>query len=475
MLFYNLQQLLNIRWSMCNINPVSLSDYQDFFPVDLRENSISFEPKNSISFEPIGLKIAKNQESLRGDESHITMQAIDSITRDARIRMVKTPPPITPSSIKIDWLLPDKIHRSGPFYTAIPVLFESIAIKNDFLTYPSLQGYTMATFSYQPYQCAWENLKTAVTLKKVAFAASDKLAFKNLNQPLTFCKRVKHFIAGAILCLPVINVIAMLALRILNSKVKLPQHEGSSPIEFDFNKPLDPKVQLFDSTLPTVEFHKETEPKTGIFSNFWVGKPLQMAKNDQLPKTVSSENIFQALKVFAFTGDVYNTTLFQLLSAPKPDVARNMAKSKNVSTRAQNEGNWAKAVDPSKVSQEYRALVLQHFDYLQRTNRRVEDWSGRPANIKDVAVFTKQDAAMLYALRRKGDGNPDFQQALKNTGGSRLVEATHMAGYKDYVWGDGPSKCGQNRLGLALMLYRAELCNQITPMPDGQLLYIIRT
>ena len=148
---------------------------------------------------------------------------------------------------------------------------------------------------------------------------------------------------------------------------------------------------LFDPDLETLSFYHE-EADFGIFSNFWIGKPLRFTlvafdqKVDQ-EGIVTSENIYQASKALFLSDE---EALYQILNAKTPK----------------------------------------------------------------------------EAVRLKGLSNPVFQKALIETGARYLMENTSELPYRiDYIWGNGPSENGQNRLGLSLMLYRMELKEELDPIP----------
>jgi len=62
---------------------------------------------------------------------------------------------------------------------------------------------------------------------------------------------------------------------------------------------------------------------------------------------------------------------------------------------------------------------------------------------------------MYAAVLKKFLTHPDIREILISTGNQLLVENS----LKDYFWGCGADKTGENHLGKILMSVRAEICN----------------
>lgn len=214
---------------------------------------------------------------------------------------------------------------------------------------------------------------------------------------------------------------------------------------------------LCDPEIQPVLFYREQE-SWGIFSNYWKGNPLKF----QGLSCATSEHFFQALKAISFS----SYGLFEnCMILPSAADAGSFA-GQNLNNSALQNGWFEEAPFATLGMDQWKAksyidLTAEHFNIMHYLNGSVVDYQGDESDDPDLFSFTKQDAAMLLTLRLKGESNNIFKKELQRTGANPIIENTKEAQRIDYVWGNGPNGCGQNRLGLALMIYRAEIRGEI--------------
>lgn len=221
--------------------------------------------------------------------------------------------------------------------------------------------------------------------------------------------------------------------------------------------------KLFDDSLEPVNFYREDE-ENGIFSSFWQGNSLVVG-GYEVP---TAQNVFQGLK-----GLCIGSEDLSHLCYAAPNAWKAKAEAGKYTQQVIQNG-WAKKVESLQIPASYLSGIAAHFAKIKRDHGGIADYTGKFSADPHIVSFTKQDAAMLYALRRKGEANPQFCEALIATKLRPLQEDTQLAYTTDYVWCNGQKRCGQNRMGLALMLYRAELKGDIAePLSDEELVNAI--
>jgi len=338
-----------------------------------------------------------------------------------------------------------------------------------YLTRECLYGCSLHSMTIGPYECAEKNFHIAFSPSNIIQGKSSLDSSR--HKSLSLVDRVKHFCLGVLLLCPLINLIVVVALRALNrapvgSKVGGTVQGGNTKSKTQ-NRTSD-QIRLFDASCAPLILDKNSEKNSSLI-NSWIGNPLALrgiilGKDEHVPNIVSSENVFQACKSLAVKN---SAGFFLTLTSPSPSIAAKIGDTCWMKHDAKSDCGWTCKVS-SEVPEEYQEYIRQYFSFLETVSDEFKKSNVRTGN-SDMLTFTKQDAAMLYALRLKAESNPDFVRMLIRTE-KRPITFDDPG---DEVWGTGKSGNGQGRFGMVLMILRAELAGEIKRISNQELIRMI--